>query len=85
MLIMVYSTTRYYIIDTAKKSLPILCNVERPFEQEMGLVVVVDELGDSVVVSSGEHSGGGLFGVDYNPSGPTIAHTSGWRDLHFFS
>ena len=44
--------------------LPIFGNVERPLEQEMGVVVVVEELGHGIVVSAGQHAGGGFFGVD---------------------
>ena len=43
---------------------PILGNVERPLEQEVGVVVVVEELGHGVVVAAGQHAGGGFFGVD---------------------
>lgn len=45
-------------------NLPILGNVERPLEQEVGVVVVVEELGHGVVVAAGQHAGGGFFGVD---------------------
>lgn len=32
--------------------LPVLLNIERPLELQMRLIVVIDELGDSLVVSS---------------------------------
>lgn len=36
--------------------LPILCDIERPLELKMGMVVVVDELGNSIVVTAGDHA-----------------------------
>lgn len=44
--------------------LPILGDIERPLEQQVSVVIVVDELGDGIVVTAGKHAGGGLFLVD---------------------
>ena len=45
--------------------LPVLLDVESPLKLQMRLVVVVDELGDSLVVASGEHAGGCRLGLDW--------------------
>lgn len=45
--------------------LPLLGDVESPLKQEMGVVVVVEELGDGVVVAAGDHAGGSLLLVDW--------------------
>lgn len=36
--------------------LPVLLDVKGPFELQMRLIVVVDEFGDSLVVSAAEHA-----------------------------
>jgi hypothetical protein len=43
---------------------PVLLDVEGPLELQMGLVVVVDELGDGLVVAAAEHAGGRGLGLD---------------------
>lgn len=45
--------------------LPILFDVEGPLEEEMGVVVIVKELGDCVVVATSDHARGSLLLVDY--------------------
>jgi hypothetical protein len=49
----------------SERLFPVLLNVERPLELEMGLVVIVDELGDGGVVATAEHARGGGFGLDW--------------------
>lgn len=44
--------------------LPVLGDVEGPLEVEVGVVVVVDELGYSVVVATGDHARRGFLGVN---------------------
>jgi hypothetical protein len=44
--------------------LPVLGNVERPLKLKVSVVVIVHELGDGVVVSSGDHTRRGLLLVD---------------------
>lgn len=39
-------------------NLPVLLDVERPLELEMGVVVVVDEFGHGIIVAAGQHAGG---------------------------
>lgn len=43
---------------------PVLLDVERPLELQVSLVVVVDELGDSLVVAATEQTGGRSLGLD---------------------
>ena len=45
--------------------LPVLADIEAPLEQEMGLLVIINEARDSVVVTAGEHAGGSIFLLDY--------------------
>jgi len=45
-------------------SLPILLDFESPFELQVGLLVVVHELGDSVVFAPGQHAGRSGFRLD---------------------
>lgn len=47
------------------RRLPVLGDVEGPFEEEVGVVVIVDELGHGVVVAAGDHARGGLLLVDW--------------------
>jgi len=46
--------------------LPVFLDVERPGELQMGLLVIVDELGDGGVVATAEHTGGSGFGFDWD-------------------
>jgi hypothetical protein len=45
--------------------LPVLSDVEGPFELEVGLFVIIYEGGDSSIVAAGEHAGGGIFLSNY--------------------
>lgn len=45
-----------WVDDDGDVVLPVLLDVECPFEGEVVLVVVVDELGDGVVVATGDHA-----------------------------
>lgn len=62
----------------ASNSFPVLLDVERPLELQMCVVVIVDELGDSLVVATAEHAGGGGFGLDcrYRQRGYVYAASS---------
>lgn len=44
---------------------PVLGNVKRPLEFQVLLLVIVDEGGDSVVVTAGQHAGGSFLFLDY--------------------
>lgn len=44
--------------------LPVLLDVERPLELQVGVVVVVGELGHGLVVPASQHAGRGGFGLD---------------------
>jgi hypothetical protein len=48
----------------ARSSFPVLLDVERPLELQMDVVVVVDELGDGLVVATAEHARRGGLGLD---------------------
>ena len=48
-----------------QSSFPVLLDVERPLELQMGVVVIVDELGDGLVVAAEEHARGCGFGLDF--------------------
>jgi hypothetical protein len=48
----------------ASSSFPVLLDVEGPLELQMGVVVIVDEFGDGLIVAAAEHAGGGGFGLD---------------------
>lgn len=45
--------------------LPFLLNLESPVELQVGIVVVVNKLGDRLVLASGNHSRGCSVGLDY--------------------
>jgi hypothetical protein len=45
-------------------SFPVLLDVKGPLELQMGVVIIVDELGDGLVVATAEHAGGGGFWLD---------------------
>lgn len=51
-------------ITVAERSFPVLLDVERPLELEVGLVVIVDKLGDGRVVAAAEHTRGSGLGFD---------------------
>ena len=56
--------------------LPVLADIEAPLEQEMGLLVIINESRDSVVVTAGEHAGGSIFLLDYTGHSVSIkSHT----------
>lgn len=44
--------------------LPVLGNVKGPLEFQVFLLVVVDKGGDGVIVTAGQHTGGGLLFLD---------------------
>lgn len=44
---------------------PALGNVKRPLEQQVGVVVVIEELGDGIVVAAGQHTRGSFFLMDW--------------------
>jgi hypothetical protein len=46
-------------------SVPVLLDVERPLELQVGVVVIVDELGDGLVVAAAEHARGSGFRFDW--------------------
>jgi hypothetical protein len=46
-------------------SFPVLLDVKGPLELQMGVVVIVDELGDGFVVATAEHAGGSGFWLDW--------------------
>jgi hypothetical protein len=48
----------------ASNSFPVLLDVKGPLELQMGVVVIVDELGDGLVVATAEHAGRSGFGLD---------------------
>jgi hypothetical protein len=54
-------------------SFPVLFDIERPLELEMGVVVIVDKFGDGFVVAAAEHAGWSGFGFNYRRS----EHTEG--------
>ena len=66
------------------RSLPVLLDVERPLKLQMGVVVVVDELGDGLVVASSEYARGCGLGLDWVLLAYSyeIIHQG---HLHFFS
>lgn len=41
--------------------LPVLGNIKRPLEQQVRVFIVIDELGDGIVVTTGKHAGGSLL------------------------
>jgi hypothetical protein len=46
-------------------SFPVLLDVERPLELQVSVVVIIDELGNGLVVATTEHTRRGGFGLDY--------------------
>lgn len=64
-------------------NLPVLGNVETPLEPEMLLLIIIHEAREGVVVSTGEHTGGGLLLLDLGMVS-TATKSGGVRmDLHF--
>lgn len=51
----------------ANRSFPVLRDIKRPFELEMGVIVIVNELGNGIVVSSSNHARRGFLLVDCEP------------------
>ncbi len=45
--------------------LPVLGDVEGPFELEVGLLVVIYECGDCCIVAASKHTRGGVFLSNY--------------------
>ena len=41
--------------------LPVLGNIKRPLEQQVRVFIVIDELGDGIVVTTGNHARGSLL------------------------
>jgi hypothetical protein len=59
-------TSRSRIQDSSlNPHLPVLGNVKRPLELQVSVVIIVNELGDSVVVTTSNHAGGSLLLVDW--------------------
>ena len=54
--------------EARSEELPVLGNVKGPLELEMGVVVVIHELGDGVVVATGDHAGRSFFSIDCRSS-----------------
>lgn len=46
------------------RCLPVLGDVEGPLEEEVSVVIIVEELGDSVVVAAGDPARGSFLLVD---------------------
>ena len=44
--------------------LPVLFDVERPLEFQVGVVVIIDKLGDGIVMGASHHSAGRFFRFD---------------------
>jgi hypothetical protein len=47
------------------RSFPVLLDVERPFELQVGVLIVIDELGDGLVVATAEHARRRGLGLDW--------------------
>lgn len=45
--------------------LPLFRNIERPFELQVGMVIIVDEFGDCIIVASSHHAARCFVGIDY--------------------
>jgi hypothetical protein len=45
--------------------LPVLGDIERPFELQESVVIVINEAGGGIVVTTSDHAGGGLLLLDY--------------------
>jgi hypothetical protein len=45
-------------------SFPILLDIEGPLELQMGVVIIVDELGNGLIVATAEHAGWSGLGLD---------------------
>lgn len=54
------------VIRSRYHDLPVLGNVERPLEDQVVVVVVIEEAGDGVVVTPRQHTGGSFLLVDYS-------------------
>jgi hypothetical protein len=65
------------------QSFPILLDVKGPLELQVGVLVIVDELGHGFVVATAEHTRGGGFGLDCGMSGEV--HARSLLYVHFFS
>jgi hypothetical protein len=50
------SLHRHSTVVLPSRSFPVLLDIKRPLELQVGVVVVVDELGDSLVVATTEHA-----------------------------
>jgi hypothetical protein len=53
-----------HVITLTSSSFPVLLDVKGPLELQMGVVVIVDELGDGLVMTTAEHARGSGFGFD---------------------
>jgi hypothetical protein len=56
---------------------PVLCNIERPLELEMLVVVIVKELGDCFIVSSNHHTAWSLIFLNCTSKGSANASRPG--------
>jgi hypothetical protein len=67
-----------------RRSFPVLLDIERPLELQMGVLVVVDELGDGLVVATAEHARRGGLGLNWEDvrTGPGQQKAV---YIHFFS
>jgi hypothetical protein len=56
------STSVFHVLKSENKiNLPVLCNVKRPLELQVSLLVVVYEGADCGIVATSKHSGRGVF------------------------
>lgn len=46
-------------------SFPVLLDIERPLELQVGVVVIIDEFGEGFVVAAADHARRGGFGFNY--------------------
>jgi hypothetical protein len=53
------------IFQSFQRLFPVLLDIERPLELQMGLVVIVDELRHGGVVATAEHARGSGLGLDW--------------------
>jgi hypothetical protein len=57
--------TARLVVQSFQYLFPVLLDVERPLELQMGLVVIVDELRNSGVVATAEHARWSGLGLDW--------------------
>lgn len=64
---------------------PVLLDVKGPFELQVGLVVVVDEAGDGLVVPAAQHARGSGLTFDWILLAMQEEHRPDSENVHFFS